>query len=302
MTGVTELNHSFGINEQLVFNEQADGLIIADVANEYADARIALQGAQVLQWSPKNHAPVIWLSPDAKYARGKSVRGGIPICWPWFGTRTDNPALPSHGFARTNNWKVKSSSLMTDGRIQLRLCLPEDESTRELWPYKTELEVFITVGETLDIELHTVNRQDATIDITEALHTYFAIGDIDDISIHGLEDTEYVDKVDGEQRKLQQGPVRIDNEVDRVYLGTRADCIIRDSRLKRDIHITKNGSNSTVVWNPWIDKAKKLGDMGEPGYRGMLCVESGNALEDVICLGPDEKHVLHVSYRVESHS
>lgn len=300
MTGITELNDSFALKGQLEFIEGAGGLVIAVVTNEQADAQIALQGAQVLQWSPKKHDPVIWLSSDAKYARGKSVRGGIPVCWPWFGPHVTDPALPSHGFARTNDWEVIGSAIMEDGRTQLRLRLPEQASTRQLWPYATDLEISITIGETLEIALQTHNRQDITISITEALHTYFAIGDIDKISVHGLEDTEYMDKVDGGQRKLQHGPVFIAGEVDRVYLGTRADCVIRDTDLKRNIHISKKGSNSTVVWNPSSDKAAKLGDMGEQGFRKMLCVESGNALDDAVSLAPGESHVLWVSYRVES--
>lgn len=301
MCTIAELNNSFSIKGQLEFEEETGGLVIAVVTNMYAHARVALQGAQVLQWSPNQHSPVIWLSADAKYVRGKSVRGGIPVCWPWFGPHADDPELPSHGIARTRNWEVVEASTTEDSRTQLRLRLPEDQSTREFWPYATDLDITITIGETLEIALRTHNRQDGSIKITEALHAYFAIGDIDNVSLHGLEDTEYVDKVNGGKRKLQQGPVVVDSEVDRVYLGTRDSCVIRDKGLKRDIYISKNGSNSTIVWNPWIDKAAKLGDMGENGFRGMLCVESGNALEDAVSLAPGESHTLSVSYRVENH-
>lgn len=301
MVGITELNKSFAIDDQLTFKEGAGGLVIAVVTNEQANAEIALQGAQVLYWAPGKHEPVIWLSKEAKYTIGKSVRGGIPVCWPWFGPHIGDPTLPSHGFARTTNWEVISSSAMDDGRTQLRLRLLAGDSTQKLWPYTADLDITMTIGNTLEIALHTQNRQDAAISITEALHTYFTIGDIESITVHGLEDTEFLDKVDGDLRKLQHGPVIIDSEVDRVYFGTRAECVIRDASLKRNIYISKNGSNSTVVWNPWIEKAAKLGDMGEEGYRTMLCVESGNVMEDAISLAPGESHTLWVSYRVESH-
>lgn len=299
MTRITELNNSFAIEEQLVFEEVAGGLIVAVITNESAEALIALQGAQVLKWSPRMCGPVIWLSDEANYTRGKSVRGGVPVCWPWFGPHETNPALPSHGFARTNDWEVITSRVLNDGRTQLCLRLPENESIHELWPYAFGLEISITVGETLEIELHTENRQDEAINITEALHAYFIVGDITNVSVQGLEDTEYVDKVSGGQRKLQHGQVIIDSEIDRVYHGTRAECVIRDPGLKREIHISKRGSNSTIVWNPWQEKAKALGDMGENGYRRMLCVESGNALEDTICLAPGEAHTLWASYKVK---
>jgi len=299
MTVVSTLNDRFAIQGQLEFREDPEGFVVAEISNRYATAKIALQGAQVISWVPANHKPVIWISNAARYQAGKSLRGGIPVCWPWFGPNETQPALPAHGYARTLNWEVQASRELDDGSIQLVFSLTDSPATRSLWPYHTHLEYRVTVGEILQLELETKNTETTTISITEALHTYFYVGDIANVSVHGLEDTEYLDKVDGGLRKIQQGPVKIGSEVDRIYLGTRADCIIEDPVLVRKIRISKQGSESTVVWNPWSKKADKLGDLGEEGYRQMLCVESANAAEDELVIAPGETHLMRVSYQVE---
>lgn len=300
MPSLSALNDQFAVEGQLVFEEASDDLVLAKIKNRYAVADIALQGAQVINWFPINHQPVIWLSQAARFIAGKSLRGGIPICWPWFGPHPREPSLPSHGFARTQNWKVIETAALDDGRTHIKFCLPESETPSRFWPYKTSLEISIIVGEMLEISLHTRNLAEATITLTEALHSYFAVGDIEQVKVYGLEDTEYLDKVDAGQRKLQHGPVVIESEVDRIYLGTRAECIIEDSDRQRKIYISKQGSNSTVVWNPWLEKANRLGDMGDNGYRQMLCIESANAAEDEVTIPPGESHQLRVSYRVEA--
>jgi len=299
MMDVSALNEQFAIQGQLIFREGPEGIILAEIQTQLATATISLQGAQVLNWAPLNEAPVIWLSQDAKFTPEKSIRGGVPVCWPWFGPHATEPRYPGHGYARTTVWDVVQAESLDDGRIQLAFALQENDQTRAQWPHNTPLQCRITVGNTLEIELQTTNKDDSTITITEALHTYFNIGDIRKIQIHGLEDTEYLDKVDGGQRKLQHGPVTIGSEVDRIYVETRAECIIDDPVLQRKILINKLGSNSTVVWNPWLEKANKMGDLGEDGYRHMVCVESGNAAENTITIIPGESHQMVVTYRIE---
>jgi glucose-6-phosphate 1-epimerase len=299
MTTVSTLNDRFAIQGQVVFSEGPNGLILVEVRNQFATARICLQGAQVIHWAPVNEHPVIWLSKVAKFAPGKSVRGGVPVCWPWFGPHATDSNYPGHGYARTVDWDVIESKALPDGRTELVFRLRENATSRVQWPYNTPLESRVTVGTTLDIELTTKNATDETIVISEALHTYFEISDIGAIKIHGLEDTEYLDKVDGSQRKIQHGAVTIDSEVDRVYVETRAECIIEDPGLHRNIHINKRGSDSTVVWNPWLEKANKMGDLGEDGYRHMVCVESGNAAENTVTIAPGEAHQFWVSYSLE---
>lgn len=300
MTSVSTLNERFGIKGQLEFQQGPDdGLIMAEIRNQYATARISSQGAQVINWAPLNEAPVIWLSRAARFVPGKSVRGGVPICWPWFGPHATEPGFPGHGFARTVPWDVIDTEALADGRTHLVFRLQASEATRAQWSHDTPVECRITVGDSLDVELVTKNAGTATITITEALHTYFEVGDVTRIKVLGLEDTEYLDKVDGGQRKKQSGPVTIKGEVDRVYLNTRTTCVIDDPVLKRKIHINKRGSESTVVWNPGIEKAEKMGDLGENGYLHMLCVESANAAENVVTVAPGETRHIWVSYRIE---
>ena len=299
MVSVSTLNDRFAIKGQVTFQEGPEGLVLAEVQNQYAMARISLQGAQVIHWAPVNEPPVIWLSKAAKIMPGKSVRGGVPVCWPWFGPHATETKYPAHGFARTLDWELIATTVLEDGRTQLNLRLPENDITRSQWPHNTPLECRITVGNSLEIELVTKNEQDTMVTISEALHTYFEVGDIGKVKIYGLEDTEYLDKVDDGQRKIQHGPVTIASEVDRIYVDTRAECVIDDPVLQRKIHINKRGSDSTVVWNPWIEKANRMGDLGEDGYRRMLCVESGNAAENSVTIAPGETHQLSVSYHIE---
>jgi glucose-6-phosphate 1-epimerase len=299
MTDVSALNDQFSLAGQLVFKQGPGGLVVAEVNNKKGTALIALQGAQVLSWAPKDEQPVIWLSKEAKFLPGKSMRGGVPICWPWFGPHASEASFPSHGYARTSPWEVLRTEHLSNDRTHLAFRLLESETHRAWWPYATPIEYHIVVGETLELELITQNDHSAPVTISEALHTYFEVGDITKVKVLGLENSDYLDKVDAGTRKQQSGPVTISSEVDRVYLNTSSECVIDDPILQRRIHINKRGSDATVVWNPWIEKANRLGDMGEAGYLRMLCVESGNIAENAVQLAPGAEHRLWVSYRVE---
>ncbi|OGT18653.1 MAG: hypothetical protein A2V90_02385, partial [Gammaproteobacteria bacterium RBG_16_57_12] len=281
MSDLSALNTRLGIAGQLVFEEAPAGFAVAKISNRHASARIALQGAHVMSWNPGHHQGVIWLSGDASFAPGKSIRGGVPVCWPWFGAHVTEPGFPAHGFARTVSWEITDTKSLDDGATFLALRLTGTDATRRQWPHTTPLECHITVGATLEIELITRNQGSTPVTIGEALHTYFTVGDIREAQILGLENGLYVDKVDNGQRKRQTGAVEFTGETDRVYLDTMADCLIVDPVLNRRIRITKRGSQSTVVWTPWAEKAVKMGDMGENGYLKMVCVESANALDNV---------------------
>jgi D-hexose-6-phosphate mutarotase len=193
-----------------------------------------------------------------------------------------------------------STEAVAHGAHRLGLRLPMQAINKNHWPHDTQLECFITVGESLEIELVTRNLGEAALDITEALHTYFAVADVRNIQLHGLDGCDYIDKVDGDQRKQQVGPVTIESETDRVYLNTEAECWIDDPGYQRRIRIARSGSRSTVVWNPWVEKAAALGDVGADGYLHMLCDESANALENTVNLAPGAEHRLTVSYQLQS--
>ena len=299
MADFSALNARFGLSGQLTFREGAGGLAVVEVANNQGSATIALQGAQVMTWAPRGQSPVIWLSRAAKFAPGKSIRGGVPVCWPWFGPHATDTSLPAHGFARTVPWEVIGTQTMTDGSARIDFRLIKSDATRALWPHSSQLECHVTVGATLEIELVTRNTDRIAVTIGDALHTYFEVGDIRQVTIQGLEGCPYLDKMDGGQRKQQTGPVTIGAETDRIYLNSSADCLIDDPGLTRRIRIRKRGSRSTVVWNPWIEKSAKMGDFGENGYLNMVCVESANAADDVVTIAPGGEHRLWVRYEIE---
>jgi len=261
---------------------------------------ISLQGAHVLSWKRVNEDEVIWLSSDAEYKLGKPVRGGIPICWPWFGAHESDSSFPSHGFARNVFWKVIDTKMITadETEITFRLTTDElDEKYKNIWPQPTVVEYKLSIGERLTMELTTFNKSDQTISIGQALHTYFNIDDIDNTKVYGLDGKIYLDKTEGFISKTQDGPIGINSEVDRIYLDTEDDITIDDQT--RQITIKKQGSRSTVVWNPWKEVAKKMGDLDDEGYRKMLCVESANVAKDVVNIKPNESHSLFVSYNIQ---
>jgi len=301
MTTVQQLNKQFGIGEQLIFREDSSGLIVAEINNAEATATLCLQGAHLMSWRPKNQAvPVVWLSRDAKMAAGKSIRGGAPVCWPWFGAHASDASFPGHGFARTVPWQVVESGSDPDGATRLKLQIMASEQTQAQWPHASTLELTVIVGQALRMELVTENNSSADFEIGEALHTYLQISDIGDVRVTGLDGCDYWDKVGGSALRKQEGEITFSGETDRVYINTAAECVIEDDKLRRRIHITKTGSLSTVVWTPWLEKADKMGDMGQPaGWREMVCVESANAIDNTVKVPAGSRHALIVEYRAE---
>jgi D-hexose-6-phosphate mutarotase len=302
MATAQQLNTQFGIDGQLGFREHDSGLVIAEISNPQATASLCLQGAHLMTWQPRNQSvPVVWLSRDAKLAAGKSIRGGVPVCWPWFGAHASEPGFPAHGYARTVPWQVVESGVEPNGATHLTLRLVESEKLRAQWPFSCTLDLTVIVGEALRMELSTENTGEAGFVISEALHAYFQIGDIGAARVSGLAGCDYWDKVGGSTLKRQDGAIQFAGETDRVYINTAAGCVIEDDRLKRRIHVAKSGSLSTVVWTPWTAKADRMGDMGQPdGWREMLCVESANAIDNIVHVAAGTRHTLIVEYRAES--
>jgi len=309
--GIEELNNKFSIVDHkgsssddtrytLWFKTGKGGIPLVEIKNKLANATISLQGAHLLSWIPASENEVIWVSDDATYVSGKSIRGGIPVCWPWFGAHETHSSYPSHGFARTSNWQVTDTQQLITGatRITFKLDTRDlDEATQRMWPMATVVEYAVTIAKSLTIELTTYNNSGQTMTIGQALHTYFSVGDVTNTTVYGLEDKVYLDKTDGFERKIQSGPVVIGEEVDRVYLQTDEDIII-DNKIRK-IVIKKQGSQSTVVWNPWKDIAEKMGDLGREGYLKMLCVESANAQDDTVSINAGECAKLVVIYDVD---
>jgi glucose-6-phosphate 1-epimerase len=296
---IQDLNARFAIADQASFAAGPGGFPIVSVRNAHADAAIALQGADVTSFQPHGQEHVLFLSRHAVYAPGKAIRGGIPICWPWFGPHPTDPTKPDHGFARTRPWSVLDTTAMPDGATRVRLGLTDDAATRALWPHAFALELTVTVGATLEVTLVARNTGHEPFVCGGALHSYFRVGDATAITIQGLEETAYVDKVDGGRLKVQQGTVTIAGETDRVYTDTTAVCVIVDSTLGRRVTVAKEGSRSTVVWNPWCDKARRLADLGDDEYTEMVCVEVANAGDDTVTVAPGGEHRLGTTIGAE---
>ncbi|MEZ4834924.1 MAG: D-hexose-6-phosphate mutarotase [Caldilineaceae bacterium] len=292
MTTLSSLNQQFGIDDRLVFVAGPGDLPVARVRNDFAIAEIALLGAHVLSYQPHDTEPVLWVSSQSNFAVGKPIRGGIPVCWPWFAGHPTDSNKPAHGFVRTALWTVLDTRTTRDDRTEIELGFESNEDTLSLWPHPFALRLRVTVGPALTVTLFTCNTGDEPFNFTGALHTYFHVGDAAQIAIHGLDGVDYLDKVDGMARKTQQGPVEITGFTDRVYLDTDGECIIEDPVLKRKVHIEKAGSATTVVWNPWRVAAPRLPDFADDEYPSMVCVETAKAADDVETIAPAEEHHL----------
>ena len=295
---IDNLNKNFG-SEHITFKEGPNGFIYAEINNHSASAKVFIHGAHVTSYIPKGQEPVIFLSSESLFEPGKAIRGGIPISWPWFADHPSDKTKPAHGFARTSEWEVRGSQKLSADETQITLGLRDNERTRELWDYSFDLEVSIHVGDELSHMLTTTNTDVKDFVITQAFHSYYHVGDINEVSIMGLEDTDYIDKVDNFKTKKQDGAVTITDETDRIYLNTTNDCVINDRRSGRNIRISKRGSNSTVVWNPWREKARAMKDLGDDDYTNFVCVETTNAGADLIAISPGEKHTLGLNISSE---
>ena len=298
-TDLETLNDSFAITDHIAFVAGPGGFQIAQIRNAYATATVSLYGAQVLAFQPHDQEPVLWASAHSSYRPGKAVRAGIPVCWPWFGPHPSDPAKPAHGFARIASWSMLSAAVVADGATQIRLRLADEDINSALWPHAFELRMVVTVGADLKVELIVRNPGSTAYTYSGALHSYFTVSDIAAISIHGLDGCTYVDQIDEGRRKIQDGPITFVSETDRVYLNTTETCVIEDRGLDRRIRISKGGSHSTVVWNPWAEKAGRLADMGAEEYHGMVCVETANADGDSITVAPGGEHRLTAIIGVE---
>ncbi|HUW29367.1 MAG TPA: GNAT family N-acetyltransferase [Sulfuriferula sp.] len=287
---IDTLNQQFAIAGQLKFVDAEAGVPVVEITTPHATARIAVQGAQVLEWQPSGQQPVLWVSRAAVYQLGKGVRGGVPVCWPWFGA--GEAGKPAHGFVRTRMWEVRETGRGMADSVFIRFGMKDDESTRALWDYAFDLELIVTVGAALKMELVTRNTGIAAFEISEGLHTYFRVGNIRQTRVLGLENTEYLDKVLDFVRDTQIGAVGFSGETDRVYVNTTTDCVIDDTELHRKIRVAKSGSTSTVVWNPWTEKEKGFADMAAGEYQEMLCVETVNAGDVRVTVAAGAAHSL----------
>jgi len=290
----------FDIPNALRFEETSGGLVRAVISTPAAEAHVYLQGAHVTHWTPRGQRPVLFVSPRSLFTPGKAIRGGVPIIFPWFGARGDGSPSPAHGFARNMGWAIEGTKLHNGGNVEITFSLAPNDATREFGYAAFHVCFSVTVGTELEMELETRNDAKEPLTYEEALHTYFAIADIHRASVSGLTGTTYVDKTDGfKRKKLGNESVRIAKETDQVHLSTKATCVVHDLVWNRRIIVEKSGSDSTVVWNPWIDKTKGMSDMAPDDWKEMICVETANAADNAVHLSPGASHKLTASIRVE---
>lgn len=297
MQSLSQLQTEFNV-DGVRFENGPDDVIFIQVSTPQATAQVSLYGAQIMSYQPTGaEHDMLFMSPMSRYGVGNSIRGGVPICWPWFGNDPNGTGRPAHGFARNNFWQLEAVETLDDGAVRLYMSLPDILGHRDMWHSDCSLNAEITIGEKLQIQLTTHNHDDESFVISQALHTYFRIGDISDIHIRGLDDFHYLDKTDDFDQKLQQGDIRFDCETDRIYLHSPEQLFIEDEQMHRRVVVESHGSETTVVWNPWT-KADDIHDLREDAYRSFVCVETANAADDSIELAPGESHTLLAEYRL----
>jgi len=267
----------------------ADHFEYVEIFNASARAKIALQGAHLFHYERVGEDPLLWLSKKSLFKTGKAIRGGVPVCWPWFGKNPADRELPQHGFARTSVWNLLEVKEIDGHTTEVVLQLLPSAGSLQLWPRKFELLLTITVDRELVLSLTTKNCDAQAFEITAALHSYFAVENVEKVHVEGLADKSYFDSVTGEECK-QQGDITVYKEVGRIYRKVDYPVTLYDQT--RTIHVDAQGSSSVVVWNPWEDKCVAMADMEDDAYKTMLCIETANAPGNAIQLAPGEEHTL----------
>ncbi|EWF88574.1 glucose-6-phosphate 1-epimerase [Klebsiella michiganensis] len=247
---------------------QLDDLELIVVGHPQVKASVALQGAHLLSWKPAGEEEVLWLSGNTPFKNGVALRGGVPICWPWFGPSAQQ-GLPSHGFARNLPWALKGHD-EDDNGVVLTFALKSSDATRQYWPHEFTLLARFKLGKTCEIELEAHGE----FETTSALHTYFNVGDIAAVKVSGLGD-RYIDKVkNAEEGVLSNGTETFPDRTDRVYLNAETCSVIHDDALNRNIDVTHHHNSNVVAWNPGPALSVSMGDMPDDGYKTFVCVET----------------------------
>ncbi len=274
------------------------GLPVLRVDGPAARAEIYLHGATVTDWTPRGRDPVLFVSSASRFAVEAPIRGGVPICFPWFGARAAHPGSPSHGFARLSDWTLVGA--LDDGEeVTLRLRLTDHEAVgASAWPHAFEALYTVVVGSALTLRLAVTNTGGDMLSYEEALHTYLGVRDIRETEVAGLERTAFADSLSGPAlMNGEPGPVRFTAETDRVYPGT-ASATVRDPGAGRSVVIGKDGSATTVVWNPWAGKAARLPDLADDEWKNMLCLEVSNIRDAAVSLAPGESHAMTATFEL----
>jgi glucose-6-phosphate 1-epimerase len=286
---VAELDRQLGILGVARVSEGNGGLARVQITGAFGAGEIYLHGAHVTSWKPANNDELLFISTKARWEEGHAIRGGIPICFPWFRGKLDDPHAPAHGFVRTRIWQLESI-IENENGVAVTMFTQSDGRTREWWPGEFRLAHRVTFGSELFLELVCMNTGTTPFRFEEALHTYNRIANIQDARLQGLDSVSYLDNTDSNKEKTQRGDVTIASPTDRAYCNTQNEVDLLDPNLKRRIRLRKEHSLSTVVWNPWSEGAARLQDLGDGEWRQFLCVEASNILDAAINLAPGQEH------------
>ncbi|AIL64337.1 D-hexose-6-phosphate mutarotase [Pseudomonas alkylphenolica] len=287
-----------------VESEQHGELNCWRITSDSAELLVAQQGAQVLSYQRIGEPPLLWLSEQAIFKQGKSVRAGVPVCWPWFGNLKRNPAAvqamyrgedaPAHGLVRGRDWQLLGIEGSGDS-VRVEFTLPETQSELPDWPHNVELKLSIVMGKQLTITLSSYNLDNVPVTISQALHSYFAVSDVREVVVEGVDGLSYIETLADWEQRTQQGDLGFAGETDRIYLQTPEQLSIVDPNWNRRICLNSSGSRSAVIWNPWIARAAELPDMADDGWQRMLCIETANVWDDVVTLAPGATHSLSLT-------
>ncbi len=286
-------------SRQVSLEKGKGGFINLRVRNRTAEACISLYGGQILSYMPIEEDELLFLSEKAWFKTGKSIKGGIPICWPWFGKDPSGNDRPFHGFARNRLWKLEHIT-ETELSTKITLQLEKTDEDDALWQQEYRLQMTYEIGHELCVSLTTFNDSESTMEITQALHTYFSVSDIGDVKVSGFDGCNYLDKAKsntGKEQKQQQGDIVFTGEVDRIYKNNGDEFQIEDAQRK--ILIATTGSQTSIVWNPGKELSVASADLADDAYRKFVCVETANADTDVINIKPKENYTITASYRIE---
>lgn len=291
-----------------VESEQHGELNCWRITTDSAELLVAQQGAQVLSYQRIGEPPLLWLSDQAIFKQGKSVRAGVPVCWPWFGQMARNPQAvqsmyhgtetPAHGLVRGRDWQllgIDSSS----ASVRIDFTLPDTQGELPGWPHNVELTLSIVMGEQLDIILTSYNLDNVPVTLSQALHSYFAVSDVREVKVAGVDGLGYIETLANWEQRTQSGDLGFAGETDRIYLNAPDQLSIVDPGWNRRIRLSSSGSRSAVIWNPWTDRAAELADMANDGWQRMLCIETANVWDDVVTLAPGKSHSLKLSISSE---
>ena len=277
--------------------EGSGGLPKVRVTSPACVGEVYLHGAQITSWRPAGEEEVLFLSAQSRWEEGRAIRGGIPICFPWFGQKADNPQAPDHGFVRTKSWQLDAIADVA-GTIVVSMSTQSNEATKKWWPAEFRLVLRAAFGKELGVELEVTNTGKTSLRFEEALHSYFRVGNVEVIRARIPDALRYIDKTDAYQTKTQFGDIEIAAETDRVYVDTRDEIELEDPLSERRVRVAKENSRTTVVWNPWKEKAHSLSDFADDEWARMICIEASNVSDFAVELAPGQRHTLKTLVRV----